>query len=261
MHTKREGVFETNSSSMHAIAIARVKISPKDYFNLGGGLRRKKIRLRLDDIDYAYTVESLYEKIQYFTAIRIAYKFGAYDARLRPGDIENDPDMKAWESEVCSKLREAGIDVDGFDYSESYVWEKGSGGKSDGDDDDECDDDEYDGDSAIHVDANTPYTNKAALCDIDIDHQVVEDGPDSAGKYALIEGECETYGSGKDETKVGECLCRNGGNVKDIDIVLSPNVIVWYGWDSMNWAKDSNNPANVAAEDFEETKKAIKDQR
>ena len=96
MKTKRQNIFETNSSSSHAITL---KDRPDaDYFDIGDHIRRKKIRLDFDTVDYGEQW-TFFEKLNYLTVLRLAEKFGCWDAKLRPGDVENDPDMCEWEED------------------------------------------------------------------------------------------------------------------------------------------------------------------
>lgn len=235
--TKREGVFETNSSSTHAVSVSPRKISREDYFKLGGCIRRGKIRFNFDRADWHYGPDTFYDKLQYLTLLRIASKFGCWDPDLRPGDVENDPDLKMWEEQVCSMLEDEGVHVDGFDYSECYEW------------DDE--DPETDPEDKPEVTKDTPYTKKAHMV-FEIDHQVVEDGPDTVGTHA-IEPRLRQPGSWDyDESKKDEprlCICKNAEKLSDIDILFSPNIDIWYGWDSYPWADDyETNPCHVKAE-------------
>ena len=234
---ERRGVFETNSSSTHAVAVSPRKISREEYFKLGGCVRRGKIRFNFDRADWHYGPDTFFDKLQYLTVLRIADKFGCWDPDLRPGDIENDPDMKMWEEQVCSLLEDEGVHVDGFDYSECYEWDN--------------EDPDTDPEDKPEVTKDTPYTKKAHMV-YEIDHQVVEDGPDTVGTHA-IEPRLRQPGSWDyDESKKDEprpCICKNAEKLSDIDILFSPNIDIWYGWDSYPWADDyETNPCHVKPE-------------
>lgn len=231
MKSKRQNIFETNSSSAHAITL---KDRPDtDYFDIGGHIRRKKIRLDFDTIDWGEQW-TFFEKLNYLTVLRLAEKFGCWDAKLRPGDVENDPDMCEWEEEVCTRLRDKGIDVDGFDYSECYYY-----GDSKYDDDTDEDTDKPD------VDKDTPPGTKGEL-QYDIDHQVVEDGKDTCGNMVVELRMSTPYFSSDKTPKMIRCWCHNTEHPKDIDILFNSGIAIEYGWDSYE-TPDDDAPASLNA--------------
>ena len=241
MKTTRKGVFETNSSSTHAIAVAFPKIKAKSYFNLGGAIRRGKIRFDFDRIDWDYSIDTFYAKLQYFTVLRLADKFGCWDSKLRPGDVENDPDMLAWEKLVCDRLACVGVKVDGFDYSECYVYGKNKY---------DCDDEDEDESEKPEVTKDTAPAEGEPVGELtyDIDHGVVEEGPDSAGEKVIEDRFSSDFTTRKDSDQKRPCICENSEKPKDIDILFDPDISIFYGWDSYPWADDfSENPAKLPA--------------
>ena len=113
MFTIREGVFETNSSSTHSIAL-----NPKSYSNYEakfyGVNSENKIQVRLGEYGWGYEVlSSSDEKLSYIMTMLVLNLIDSGCSTLE--DVYDSEMFKEFQDEIVKNADYAGIEIIGVD--------------------------------------------------------------------------------------------------------------------------------------------------
>lgn len=205
----RNGVFETNSSSTHALVLGCGDKSKCDE-EIVSAIRHGMLNVGFYSITQGDELDTFMGKLAYLTALRIcsyarSSEYGSWDV----DGVKSCEEVKDWEHEVLARLAGRGIRCEGFDYDDLV----------------ECLNSEF-----------------------GLDHQVVECGCDSVGssfqclEHRWVE-KTNGYthlsdGRGEDAKKKWVTTEHDVPPSSDIDVLFDDDVGIRYGWDSDGYYSD-----------------------
>lgn len=110
----RRGVFETNSSSSHALVVSTSSWEDSKA-EISRAIRHGLLDVGWTDVDGMYAFETFMDKLAYLTELRICeYCMGGETVKV--SDVKACPEIAKWEGEVIARLAERGVHCDGFQY-------------------------------------------------------------------------------------------------------------------------------------------------